>query len=180
MKNYISILFVVLIVLISIHVYRTTEAFTSVDASGNTITIKVAASGNNVSTIASKIAKAVNGSSNATGLENDSAKAKTIQDSAPAPVKGVSNEFSLEMENRIAKNIVTQVKDALLMSRSLDNTSYSSCGGSDDSVSSQQGQDYISANPAQKYNHGAPSASPDMSKYIKKDSIPCWNCTLPA
>ena len=178
MKNYISILFVVLIIVISIHVYKTTEAFTTIDASGNTVTIRFDASGNDVSSMASKIAKAVNGSKSTS--ESDSLKPNVVTESVPASVKGVSKEFSAEMENRIAKNIVTQVKDALLMSRSLDNTSYSSCGGSDDSVSSQQGQDYTSANSAQKYNQGAPSASPDMSQYIKKDSIPCWNCTLPA
>jgi hypothetical protein len=29
------------------------------------------------------------------------------------------------------------------------------------------------------YRHHCKCECPDMSKYIKKDEIPCWNCTLP-
>lgn len=59
----------------------------------------------------------------------------------------------------------------------------------DDSISAQQGREYRrdcpkkdscnSDNDCESSNHSNHSNhSPDMSKYIRKDSIPCWGCTL--
>lgn len=68
------------------------------------------------------------------------------------------------------KSIQKIIRNELLASRSTDSdmmgssdgSSDGSCGGSD---ATQQGQDYM-------------SAKSDMSKYIKKDSIPCYGCSL--
>jgi hypothetical protein len=39
----------------------------------------------------------------------------------------------------------------------------------------QQGQEAINANPVTKCTKKTPI---DMNEYIRKDSIPCWGCTL--
>jgi hypothetical protein len=79
---------------------------------------------------------------------------------------------SKEMEDRIAKSVVTQIKDSLLAERSTHNVQtdmacpYASYGS--DGIT--QGKEFVEAKP---------SPTPDMSEYIRKDSIPCWNCSLP-
>jgi hypothetical protein len=64
------------------------------------------------------------------------------------------------------KSIQKIIRNELLANRSTDSdmigSSDESCNGSD---ATQQGQDYM-------------SAKSDMSKYIKKDSIPCYGCSL--
>jgi hypothetical protein len=64
------------------------------------------------------------------------------------------------------KSIQKIIRNELLASRSTDSdmmgSSDASCNSSD---ATQQGQDYM-------------SAKSDMSKYIKKDSIPCYGCSL--
>lgn len=78
-----------------------------------------------------------------------------------------------EIEDRIAKSVATQVKDTLLSHRSTSNPADDvACPyASYDSTATSQGQEYRQVKPAQ--------AAPDMSEYIRKDSIPCWNCSLP-
>ncbi len=78
-----------------------------------------------------------------------------------------------EMEDRIAKSIVTQIKDTLLSQRSTSNgMEEAGCPYAPyDSDSTAQGKEYAQVKPIQP--------APDMSEYIRKDSIPCWNCTLP-
>lgn len=73
-----------------------------------------------------------------------------------------------EMEERIAKSVATQLKDSLLAKRSTENVvDDMACPYSKyDSNAVDQGQEYRQAHP-------------DMSEYIRKDSIPCWNCSLP-
>ena len=74
------------------------------------------------------------------------------------------------MEDRIAKSVATQVKDSLLAQRSLQNGTEKSMGcpyaNAFDSTATSQGQEYT-------------QVKPDLSEYIRKDSIPCWNCSLP-
>ena len=85
-----------------------------------------------------------------------------------APVTSVAS--TKEMEDRIAKSVATQVKDSLLAQRSLQNGTEKSMGcpyaNAFDSTATSQGQEYT-------------QVKPDMSEYIRKDSIPCWNCSLP-
>jgi hypothetical protein len=78
-----------------------------------------------------------------------------------------------EMEDRIAKSVATQLKDTLLSQRSTSNPAEDiACPyASYDSTATSQGQEYRQVKPAQP--------APDMSEYIRKDSIPCWNCSLP-
>lgn len=91
-----------------------------------------------------------------------------------------SSHFNEELEKRLARDIATQVKDQLLVSRATthpvdQNSQYASCNDQEDqcggsSTCTDQGADYIK---------GIPSKTPDMSQYVKKDSIPCWGCSMP-
>ncbi len=94
----------------------------------------------------------------------------TVMEAAPQP----SFLATQEMETRIAKSVAKELKDTLLSQRSTQNPIEDiSCPyASFDSSMTTQGQEYRQAKPA-------PSAAPDMSEYIRKDSIPCWNCSLP-
>ena len=80
--------------------------------------------------------------------------------------------FTKEVEDRIAKSVATQLKDSLLMKRSTDNAIQDvSCPYAQYQTNAvEQGKEYTQARP---------SPTPDMSEYIRKDSIPCWNCSLP-
>jgi hypothetical protein len=82
-----------------------------------------------------------------------------------------STTSTKEMEDRIAKNVATQLKDSLLAKRATQNPMEDiSCPyASVDSNAVLQGRELTQAKPS----------SPDMSEYIRKDSIPCWNCSLP-
>jgi hypothetical protein len=84
-------------------------------------------------------------------------------DAAPT----TSEVSTKEMEERIAKNVATQVKDSLLAQRATQPVDAMPCPyAAYDSNATAQGQEYT-------------QAKPDMSQYIRKDSIPCWNCSLP-
>jgi hypothetical protein len=74
-----------------------------------------------------------------------------------------------EVEQRIAKSIAKQVKDELASQRSTDELydKYAPCDLTD---AEAQGQEFEKVRP---------SPAPDMSEYIRKDSIPCWNCSIP-
>jgi hypothetical protein len=107
---------------------------------------------------------AVKGTSTTTDKEEES----TEHESAPA----TSTTSTKEMEERIAKSVATQLKDTLLAQRSVSNPMEdTSCPyATYDSTATAQGKEYV---------QGKPSTAPDMSEYIRKDSIPCWNCSLP-
>jgi hypothetical protein len=86
---------------------------------------------------------------------------------------------SEEKQKQLASSIAKQIKDDALANRAVEvlqpsqplQLSMSSCYKPEESDCLYQGQEY---------NTSIPSKSFDMSKYIRKDSIPCWGCTLPA
>lgn len=85
----------------------------------------------------------------------------------------MSDTSTKEMEERIAKNVATQVKDSLLAERATQpvNADAMPCPyAAYDSDATAQGVEYTQAKA---------NTAPDMSQYIRKDSIPCWNCSLP-
>ena len=92
------------------------------------------------------------------------------EDLEQAPI--MSSQYSKEMEDRLAKRVASQVKDSLLTQRTSNNIMDDmSCPYASYSHGVQQGKEYQQVKPIQ--------SSPDMSQYIRKDSIPCWNCSLP-
>jgi hypothetical protein len=95
-------------------------------------------------------------------------KASYDSDKDKAPI--TTSDYKKETEDRIAKSVLKQVKDELLMKRSTENVDTHCPYAAYDSDATQQGYEYV---------QGRPSLQPDMSEYIRKDSIPCWGCSLP-
>jgi hypothetical protein len=50
--------------------------------------------------------------------------------------------------------------------------------GSPPTVSTSSGNSYDEDDIAVKVNGSKPQKCPDMSQYVRKDSIPCWGCKL--
>jgi len=98
-------------------------------------------------------------------------KEKKITDSKPDSAPGCSDNFSKELEYRLAKNITKQLRDDMLSQRALSDLRPSSSPCMADTMPStnltQQGYEYQNSKPL------------DMNDYIRKDSIPCWGCSLP-
>lgn len=156
------------------YVYFMNEGYT--DASGNKLKD---ASGATVTLSLSDLIKALS-FSNKTGSPEDALKPPVFTSSTnvlPVAVDGGKTTLDKETENRLSKNIATQIKDELLAQRATTPVS-GGCSSGEDSCGSNscgsdscaQGSDYLANSP------GAPFNSND---YIRKDSIPCWGCTLP-
>jgi len=160
------------------YVYYMNEGYT--DASGNKLRD---ASGATVTLSLSDLIKALS-FSNKTGSPEDALKPPVFTSSTnvlPVAVGEGKTILDKETENRLSKNIVTQLKDELLAQRATTNISEGCDSGSNSGSGScasescgtnscSQGSEYLANSP------GAPFNSND---YIRKDSIPCWGCTLP-
>lgn len=175
MIPYIAVL-ILLIAIILYQVYADSESFT--DASGNKIVLKTKdASGNPV------VAKDASGNEIKISLSDlfgllgpfkmADASGNSIKTAAPAETKPTVASTK-EIEDRIAKAVSKQVKDDLMSQRSVDEV-YDKYAPCDLTNAEAQGQEYQKTYPrSAKQNQ-----SPDMSEYIRKDSIPCWNCSVP-
>jgi hypothetical protein len=96
-------------------------------------------------------------------------KAKDLSENEVAPT--VSLTMTQEVEDRIARKVASQVKDTVLFQRATTDMNAMPCPyASYTSDATAQGTDYTQAKP---------HPGPDMSQYIRKDSIPCWNCDVP-
>jgi hypothetical protein len=155
------------------YVYFMNEGY--VDASGNK---KVDASGATITLSLSDLIKALS-FSNKTGSPSNIPNPPVFAESTnilPVPVTGGKTTLDEETEKRLSKNIATQIKDEMLAQRSTTSVipgcsgNGNKCSDGCESDSCSQGSDYLHSSP------GAPFNSND---YIRKDSIPCWGCTLP-
>jgi hypothetical protein len=103
---------------------------------------------------------------------SDMTKPKEMTSEILGKAPETTSTSTKEMEDRIAKSVATQLKDSLLAKRAtqtmLQDTSCPYAAYSSDAVT--QGTEFTQAKP---------HPGPDMSEYIRKDSIPCWNCSLP-
>ena len=178
----------ILLLTVLAYVYFMNEGYR--DASG----AKIDASGAKITLSLSDLIRALS-FSNKTGSAQDALKPPVFTPSTnvlPVAVGEGKTTLDAETEQRLSKNIATQIKDELLAQRSTTPVSgegsgkdgcgggsscESGCGGGDScgsdscqSNSCAQGADYLANSP------GAPFNSND---YIRKDSIPCWGCTLP-
>jgi hypothetical protein len=164
---------IILIAVILYQVYAKTESFAN-DASGNAID----ASGNEIklslSDLYGLLGPFKTGDASGNTVVKGDASGNTIKAAAPADVvtTGLSAQ---EITDRLAKAVSKQVKDDLISQHALDDIHdrYAPC---DLTNSEAQGQEYVDHRPAPP---PSPSSQPDMSEYIRKDSIPCWNCAVP-
>ena len=155
----------ILVVVVLIQIYYMNESYT--DASGNTVD----ASGNMVTLSMSDLFYALRfntGSGSSSNKTYDNLR----DDLATVSTKKEEPKISEEDKNRLSKDIAKSIKDQMLSDRSLQPVipaSTDSCANDSACVSDScsQGADYMS---------GAPFNAND---YIKKDSIPCYGCTLP-
>jgi hypothetical protein len=124
-------------------------------------------SGNVAGVSAEDLFKAVGGVQQALKASKP-AEIEKIQAAAPK----LTVASTKEMEDRIAKSVATQLKDSLLVERATKN------------VAAEMDCPYApyrsdSAAQGTEYTQARPNPGPDMSEFIRKDSIPCWNCSLP-
>jgi len=155
----------ILVIVVLIQIYYMNESYT--DASGNTVD----ASGNMVTLSLSDLFYALRfntGSGSSSNKTYDNLR----DDLATVTTKSKAPAMSEEDKNRLSKDIAKSIKDQMLSDRSLQPVipaSTDSCANDSACVSDScsQGADYMS---------GAPFNAND---YIKKDSIPCYGCTLP-
>jgi hypothetical protein len=155
------------------YVYFMNEGY--VDASGNKA---VDASGTTITLSLSDLIKALsfaNKSGSPSNIPNPPVFAESTN-ILPVPVEGGKTTLDTETEKRLSKNIATQIKDELLAQRSTTpvipgcSGNGNKCSDGCESDSCSQGADYL---------HSSPGAPFDSNDYIRKDSIPCWGCTLP-
>ena len=146
----------------------------AVDASGNTVDAsgnEVDASGNTVDASGNLITLSLSDLFYALRFGNTTTETTTTTPIV-LPASTTNSSFSEEEKNRLSKDIAKSVKDQILSDRSLQPVvpaSTDSCANDSACVSDScsQGADYMS---------GAPFNAND---YIRKDSIPCYGCTLP-
>lgn len=168
---------VFLIVIVLYQVYASEESFTTrrdasgnpvvtQDASGNPIVMSKDASGNDIRLSLSDLFALLGPFKTKTP---ESKPAPTVPEKETPPVTSSTESSLKEIEDRIAKTVSKQLKDDLMSQRSTEAVfdKYAPCDLTD---SEAQGQEFDKARP---------SAQPDMSEYIRKDSIPCWNCSIP-
>jgi YD repeat-containing protein len=182
---------VFLIVIVLYQIYSTTESFSaSRDASGNPIVTTRDASGNPIVTTRDASGNPIVATRDASGNEirlslsdlfgllgpfktttQESKPAPILPEAARPPVTTSTSGSLKEIEDRIAKTVSKQIKDDLMAQRATDDLfdKYAPCELTD---AEAQGQEYEKIHPR-------PSTQPDMSEYIRKDSIPCWNCSVP-
>lgn len=175
------VLLTFLIIIILYEVYSTSEPFTQ-DASGNDVRLSLLdlfallgpfklkdASGNTVPLPGSVPPVTNDASGNRVAIRD-------IDDNSirsPSPSEIIqSNLAAQEITDRLAKAVSKQVKDDLASQRATDDV-YDKYAPCDITHSEAQGQEYA------KQQNALPSPQPDMSEYIRKDSIPCWNCSVP-
>jgi hypothetical protein len=149
-----------------------------IDASGNRMRD---ASGATVTLSLSDLIKALS-FSNKTGSPEDALKPPVFTSSTnvlPVSVGEGKTILDKETENRLSKNIVTQLKDELLAQRATTNVSGGCDSGSDSCASESCGSSSNSCSQGSDYLANSPGAPFNSNDYIRKDSIPCWGCTLP-
>jgi hypothetical protein len=94
--------------------------------------------------------------------------------------------MSLQQRSQILRDIQNAVKNEILTNRQTQvpqetsGQSQIEPSQSQQNISNaiQQGQEYKSCKACPTNPDGSCPPIPDMSQYIRKDQIPCWNCTL--
>ena len=96
----------------------------------------------------------------------------------------ISPDTSLSQTTQQAKSLQQLADNVKNIQKDLRNQRIASrnkplCDGSEDSQESQDSQDSDGIAQGKEYERHCPKEKcPDMSKYIKKNAIPCWGCSL--
>jgi hypothetical protein len=91
--------------------------------------------------------------------------------------------MTLQQKSELLKDVQQLVKNEIISQRQTTHINTNS-SNADDSESTQQGKEYNKSckknceGPCPRNKDGTCPPVPDMSEYIRKDQIPCWNCTL--
>lgn len=91
------------------------------------------------------------------------------------------NAMALQQRMELLKDIQKVVRNEMISQRSTDTTikdTTLSCNKSSISDSTAQGKEYSEMTYKDNSQNESYQSTPDMSKYIKKDAIPCWGCSL--
>lgn len=88
------------------------------------------------------------------------------------------DSIALQLKSKILGDTQKSVKNSALVERQTTPVQSITESKAATSPSSQQGKEYDESKPCPAYPDGSCPPYPDMSKYIKKDSIPCWNCSI--
>lgn len=92
--------------------------------------------------------------------------------------------MTLQQKSEILKDVQQLIKNELISQRQTTPINSDSTANTDDSESTQQGKEFNKSckknceGPCPRNKDGTCPPVPDMSQYIRKDQIPCWNCTL--
>ena len=94
--------------------------------------------------------------------------------------------MSLQKKSELLQNIQKLIRNESIVNRQTSNILELSQASSSESNTDalQQGQEFSSEckkkceGPCPRNKDGSCPPVPDMSEYIRKDQIPCWNCTL--
>ncbi len=93
------------------------------------------------------------------------------------------NAMTLQQKSELLKDVQQLVKNEIISQRQTTPINTDS-SNANDSESTQQGKEYNKSckksceGPCPRNKDGTCPPVPDMSEYIRKDQIPCWNCTL--
>jgi hypothetical protein len=179
-KILLGILLLILAIVLLISYKYNEEGFTNSNTAANPVTAPstTTLTGTNISTVT----PATNNST--VGAAKDTVMPESLQ----LNTNGKSNMVTLspesidalvlQLKSKVLGDTQKSIKNETLVERQTKPVS----NGNDKTVSitpaSQQGKEYDESKPCPEYPDGSCPTYPDMSKYIKKDSIPCWNCSL--
>jgi hypothetical protein len=112
-----------------------------------------------------------------TTLEEDTANNSKANTSEPIISDNSAIAMQLQKQSQILHDIQKLVKNNIIANRQTE-PSNTATTATNTSAASQQGQEFDKSKPCPAYPDGSCPSMPDMTKYIKKDAIPCWGCTL--
>jgi hypothetical protein len=129
-------------------------------------------------------ATAATGATGATGTPA-AVTGSVPQNNQVVPQVGISttgqDAATLQQRMELLKDLQQMVKNEMLAQRATQPvTDSSTCKQPSTSNSTAQGKEYSSSSQKTSDDSCTPEcpSMPDMSKYIKKDAIPCWGCSI--
>lgn len=162
---YIFVVALVVLLLVLIYQSRTREAFAGTDASGNALSSNITLSLSDLMTLFS-LAKTTTPTTPTTTTPSTDTTTTPSSTSTSTPLD--PTEFYNKIRPTLLSDVSDIVKNKIAGSPYSPPTPVSSQGSSCNSDSMAQGVEFADAKVSLE----------DNSDYIRKDSIPCYNCSL--